>query len=130
MRAVARRAGVYRHEVSVRHHTVASDEPVDGGGGDSAPTPPELLAVSLASCTAATVELYADRKGWEVGAIEVEVSYPGFKKGVPTRFETVVKLPSALTEEQVARIMVIAGKCPVHRTLLGEVEFSERAELV
>lgn len=130
MKAVARRTGGYRHEVSVRGHTVVADEPAEKGGGDAGPTPQELLAVSLASCTAVTIELYADRKGWDVGELEVEVTYPGFEKGAPTRFETVVRLPASLDDEQVERIMVIAGKCPVHRTLGGEVVFSERAERV
>jgi len=132
MKATAQRrsSDTFQHEVRIRDHVVCADEPRDVGGDDAAPSPQELLAASLASCTAITVEMYAQRKGWNVGAVEVDCEYSPAERGCPTRFELVVRLPERLTEEQVERLMVIAAKCPVHRTLDGEVMFAERAELV
>jgi len=129
MKATVRRTGVYTHDIEIRDHHVAVDEPREVGGEDTAPTPQELLAASLASCTAVTMEMYAERKGWDIGPIEVEASYRPAERGCPTRFELVLRLPSGLTDEQVDRLKVIAAKCPVHRTLDGEVMFDERVEL-
>jgi putative redox protein len=107
---------------------VRSDEPPDNGGTDTAPSPTELLALSLASCTATTIELYTDRKGWDVGALEVEVDYELHPREGHARFDVTLKLPAALSDEQLERILAIAAKCPVHRTLKGAVEIEERVE--
>ena len=88
------------------------------------PDPQELLAASLASCTAITMEMYARRKGWDIGHVEVEVQYSPAERGCPTRFELVLRLPDDLPAEQVERLQVIAAKCPVHRALDGEVMFT------
>ena len=128
MKAVARRTGTYRHTIDVRSHHLAVDEPLDAGGDDSAPSPQELLAASLASCTAVTMEMYAQRRGWELGHVEVECSYTPAERGCPTRFDLVLRLPAEASEEQLERLKVIAAKCPVHRTLDGEVMFHERVE--
>ena len=116
--------------VDVREHHVSIDEPLDQGGDDSAPSPQEMLAASLASCTAVTMEMYAERKGWDLGYVEVECSYTPAERGCPTRFDLVLRLPEDATEEQVDRLKVIAAKCPIHRTLDGEVMFHERVERV
>ena len=100
------------------------------GGHDDGPSPQELLAASLASCTAITMQMYARRKGWNVDDLEVEVDYEPAQRGSPTRFTMEVRLPKELPEEQRERLMQIAAKCPVHRTLEGEVMFEERLELV
>jgi putative redox protein len=128
MKAVARRTGTYRHMIDVRSHHLTVDEPLDAGGDDSAPSPQELLAASLASCTAITIEMYAARKGWDLGYVEVDCEYTPAERGCPTKFELVLRLPAEATEEQVERLKVIATKCPVHRTLDGEVMFHERVE--
>ena len=128
LRAVARRSGTFRHTVDVRTHQLTTDEPVDQGGDDDGPTALELLAASLASCTATTIEMYAQRKGWQIGHVEVECRYAPAEKGAPTKFDLVLRVPEETTDEQVERLMVIAAKCPVHRTLDGEVMFSERVE--
>jgi putative redox protein len=128
MKAVARRTGTFRHMVDVRAHHLSVDEPADKGGDDSAPSPEELLAASLASCTAVTMEMYAQRKGWDLGYVEVEASYTAAERGCPTKFDLVLKLPADATEEQVERLKIIAAKCPVHRVLDGEVMFNERVE--
>ena len=114
--------------VDVREHHVSIDEPLDQGGEDSAPSPQEMLAASLASCTAVTMEMYAERKGWDLGYVEVECSYTPAERGCPTKFELVLRLPEDATDEQVDRLKIIAAKCPIHRTLDGEVMFHERVE--
>jgi putative redox protein len=130
LKATARRTGTYTHEIDVREHRLRADEPRESGGADEAPNPQELLAASLASCTAITVEMYAQRKGWDIGRIEVEAEYSPAERGAPTRFRLLLRLPRDLTSEQVERLSVIAAKCPIHRTLDGEVMFDERIELV
>jgi len=128
MLASAQRISGYRHIVKVRQHRLNSDEGLAAGGDDAAPSPQELLAASLASCTAVTMEMYASRKGWEVGDMEVVCEYTPAERGCPTRFSLVLRFPPTLTDEQVAKLKVIAAKCPVHRTLDGEVMFDERVE--
>jgi putative redox protein len=131
MCATARReGGAFRHTVQVRDHQLMVDEPLQVGGHDSGPDPQELLAVSLASCTAITMEMYAARKGWDIGHVEVDVAYSPAERGCPTKFELVMRLPADLPEEQVERLRAIAAKCPVHRALDGEVMFAERIERV
>jgi putative redox protein len=130
MKAKATRTGTYKHVVQVRQHRVLTDEQLDTGGDDAAPSPQELLAASLASCTAITMEMYAARKGWDIGGVEVEAEYTPAERGCPTRFALTLRLPSDLSEEQVERLRVIAAKCPVHRTLDGEVMFDERVQRV
>lgn len=130
MKATAVRENQYRHTVRIRSHELGVDEPAEQGGTDTAPSPQELLAASLASCTAVTMEMYAQRKGWDIGGIEVAVDYTPAERGCPTRFNLVLRMPDSLSEEQVERLKVIAAKCPVHRTLDGEVMFDERVELV
>ena len=98
-----------------------ADEPTEHGGDDDGPSPQELLAASLASCTAVTMEMYAKRKGWDIGTVEVQCEYMPAERGCPTNFKLVLRLPSDCTEEQIERLRVIAAKCPVHRTLDGEV---------
>ena len=130
MKATATRTGTYKHVVQVRQHRLLADEPQDTGGEDAAPSPQELLAASLASCTAITVEMYAKRKGWDVGDVSVDVDYEPAQRGSPTRFAMSVKFPKELPEDQRERLMQIAAKCPVHRTLEGEVMFEETTEVV
>ena len=130
MRATARREnGTYRHDVEVRDHHVISDEPEDNGGDDTGPSPQELLAASLAACTAITIEMYANRKGWNIGDIGVDVNYEPAQRGSPTKFAMEITLPKELPEEQRERLLQIAAKCPVHRTLEGEVMFEEKVSL-
>ena len=114
----------------MRDHTLVADEPKDEGGEDTGPSPQELLAASLASCTAITIEMYAIRKGWDIGDVTVQVDYEPAQRGSPTRFKMQVDLPKELPEEQRERLMQIGAKCPVHRVLEGEVMFEESVELV
>jgi putative redox protein len=130
MRAIAIRRGKFEHEVRVREHRLTADEPEDIGGRDLGPSPEELLAASLASCTAITMQMYADRKGWDMTGVEVDCDYTPAERGRPTMFGLVLKLPESLSDEQVERLLVIAAKCPIHRTLEGEVVFDERVQRV
>ncbi len=103
MRATARQLENLRHDVKVRRHTITADEPKDHGGEDSGPSPQELLAASLASCTAITMEMYARRKGWDVSGLAVDCEYTPAERGCPTKFAMVYHMPAHLTEEQAER---------------------------
>ena len=130
MKATANRSGTLRQAIRIRDHHLTVDEPVDKGGEDQGPSPQELLAASLAACTAITMEMYANRKGWDVGDVEVACDYTPSERGCPTRFNLVMRFPDTMDDEQVERLRVIAAKCPIHRTLEGEVMFDERVERV
>jgi putative redox protein len=132
MRVVARRQPSadgslgFAHEVEIEGgHTILVDEPVSAGGSDTGPSPTRLLAASLAACTAVTIEMYAGRKGWDLGAVEVDadVAYDGH---APTTFEVTLHLPESVSDEQRKRLLAIAGRCPVHRALSGETEVTIR----
>ncbi len=132
MKVTARRRGEegFTHDVEIEGgHSVVVDEPAAVGGADLGPKPTLLLAASLAGCTAATVELYAERKGWDLGEVEVDVDV-AYDRANPTEFEVTVRLSGELDEEQRARLLVIAGKCPVHKVVAGEtpVVVSDRIE--
>jgi putative redox protein len=131
MRATAHRAGnSFRHDLEVGRHHLTSDEPEEHGGDDGGPNPQELLAASLASCSAITMEMYARRQGWDVGEVTVDVDYEPAQRGSPTKFRIDVRLPKELPDDQREKLMQVLAKCPVHRTLEGEVMFEERVELV
>src|SRR6201995_439029 len=121
MKAIARRStqATLTQNVGIRKHKIVVDEQLDQGGEDEGPSPQELLAASLASCTAITMEMYAKRKGWDVAGLEIDCVYTPAERGCPTRFELVFRMPPHLTEEQAERLRVSAAKCPVHRTLEG-----------
>jgi putative redox protein len=130
--AVARRRQDYEHEVEIREHRLIVDEPQGAGGGDAGPSPTELLAASLASCAAATIEMYADRKKWELGDVEVSVDWAGEDSTAGTPgFDVKIRIPAELTDEQRERILVIAAQCPVHRALAAkDVEINDALELI
>jgi len=130
MRVLARRHAGFAHDVEIEGgHTIRVDEPSTVGGTDTGPSPTRLVAAGLAGCVAVTIEMYAARKGWDVGALEVEVDveYEGF---APRSFAVTLRLPSELSGEQRERLLVIARKCPVHRLLAHEtpVAISDRIE--
>jgi putative redox protein len=130
-RAVARRREGYTHDLEIDGHWLVADEPEDSGGANRGPSPTRMLAGALAACTAITVEMYADRKGWELGQIEVVVDMEYGQPSVPRFFVVTLRLPESLSEEQRQRLEVIAGKCPVHKVLTREadVEVKDRVEL-
>lgn len=131
MRATAKRRKGHLHDVEVDGHHVVVDEPLDSGGTNAAPSPTRLLAAALASCTAITIGMYADRKEWDIEGLEVDVDYEGSpESGEAAQFVVNLRLPDHLDDEQTERIKTIAGKCPVHRTLVGEVEIEIRDEVL
>lgn len=132
MKATAHRSAptTFIHDVEIRQHHVNVDEPKESGGEDQAPSPQELLAAALASCTAITMEMYAKRKGWDIGKVEVAVEYTPAERGAPTKFSLDLRLPAGCTDEQRERLQIIASKCPVHRTLEGEVIFEDRMTIL
>lgn len=119
-------------QMKVGNHYMVSDEPETYGGNDFGPTPYELVSAGLASCTAMTIQMYAKRKQWDVQNVEVHISY-GKKHAVDCEnceqdsakidtFTREIKLEGNLDEEQIRRILLIADKCPVHRTLHSETQ--------
>lgn len=118
--AIARRRQGFEHEVEVRQHRLIVDETEEDGGGDAGPRPTEMLAVALASCTAITIEMYADRKGWDLGQVEVSVDFETPTADTPPRLAVKIRTPAELSDDQRERLLVIAGKCPVHRTLAAQ----------
>ena len=127
-RAVARRRSGMAHTVDIDGHQLITDELPEDGGADEGIRPTRLLAVSLASCTATTIAMYADRKEWDIEGLEVAVEFDGTPPlGEKARFGIEVTIPEGLDDDQRARIMVVAGKCPVHRMLIegSDVELGE-----
>jgi putative redox protein len=129
VRIVARHRDGFAHEIEIDGHSLTVDEPAEAGGADAGPRPTRLLAASLAGCVAITVEMYAERKGWELGPVEVDVEM-AYDGPVPSSFEVGLKLPAELSGEQRRRLLTIASHCPVHKVLVGEasVTVSERLE--
>jgi putative redox protein len=121
----ARRRQGFTHDVEIEGgHSVVVDEPAEDGGSDQGPSPTRLLAASLAACTAITVEMYAKRKDWDLGDVSVEVEMEYGAPSQPRSFAVTLHLPRGLSEVQIDRLKVIAGKCPVHRALSHETEVS------
>ena len=122
--AVARRRKGYAHDVEIDgRHRLLVDEPESKGGADSGPSPTRVLGASLAACTAITVEMYAERKGWDLGALEVEVEME-YDGPAPSEFTVTLRLPGGLTKDQLERLRLIAGRCPVHKALAAESKVS------
>lgn len=110
----------YIQNISVGHHSFLSDEPIDVGGRDAGPNPFELLLAGLGTCTSITVRMYADRKGWPLQDVQVRLAF------VDAGIEEEVSLIGDLSEEQYRRLIEIAGKCPVHRTLNSPLPIQTR----
>src|SRR3954452_21120327 len=104
MKATASRENGYRHTVKIRSHELTVDERAEMGGTDTGPEPLELLAASLASCTAVKMEINAQRKGWDNGGVEVTCDYTHAVRGCPTRFTLVMRFPESLDADQVERL--------------------------
>jgi putative redox protein len=109
----ARCEAKYRVETTARRHRVPADEGADRGGADSGPNPLELVATALASCTAITLRMYAERKGWELGVVRVDVR--AFSEASGYRFHRSIRLGAPLGDAERARLGEIAEKTPVTR---------------
>ncbi|MDE3253748.1 MAG: OsmC family protein [Bacteroidota bacterium] len=114
------------YQVSIRNgrHEMKADEPMDLGGGDTGPTPDALLEASLASCTAITLRMYANRKNWSISSISVLVNLE--RKEGKTFFTRVIDLQGDLDPTQKNRLLEIAKACPVSKTLLGEINIDSQ----
>jgi len=132
MKVVARRRRGFTHDIEIEGgHRMVIDEPEDAGGANEGPSPTRTLGAALASCTAITCEMYAERKGWELGDVEVdvEIEYDP-DRGTAKGFEVTLRVAAPLDDDQRERLLVIAAKCPVHRVIAGEtpVEITDRIE--
>jgi uncharacterized OsmC-like protein/alpha/beta superfamily hydrolase len=122
----------YTTEIRAGQHRLIADEPESVGGANLGPSPYGLLSAALGACTSMTLRMYADRKGWPLKEVTVHLShtkdYPedashsGEKKSKIDVFEREIELEGDLNEEQRQRLLEIADRCPVHRTLHGDVE--------
>ena len=124
MKVVARRREGFAHDVEIEGgHTIRVDEPRGAGGADTGPSPTRLVAAGLASCVAVTIEMYAEHKGWDVGAVEVDVDAE-YEGHAPLSFAVTLRLPAELSDEQRQRLLEIAARCPVHKVLAHETPVS------
>lgn len=130
------RAAGFAQEISVGRHRLAGDEPTSAGGTDIGPNPYDLLLAALGSCTSMTVALYARRKQWPLEAVTVRLRHSKIhaadcescetKEGRLDRIDRDLELVGPLSQEQRARLLEIANKCPVHRTLVSEIDIQTR----
>ncbi len=121
-----RGAGLLQQVIEIGPHQVLTDAPVASGGEGSGPAPHDLLAAALAACTTLTVNLYARRKGWKLDEVLVTVDHG--QEGAAYGFQRSIRLLGDLGVEERERLLDIANKCPVHKTLSGQIAI--RTELV
>jgi putative redox protein len=112
-------SGKYRQTVRIGPHTLVADEGAAQGGDDAGPEPHEWILAGLGACTSMTVGVYAKRKGWPLEAVEVRVD--GAHVGGAFVLTRSVLVKGDLSDEQRARLLEIADKCPVHKSLSGEI---------
>ena len=134
------RRGLFQQEVRIGRHRLLADEPASVGGLDSGPGPYDLLLAGLGACTSMTLRLYAERKSLPLDRVSVRLSHSKIhaadcetcetKEGMLDRIERVITIEGDLDDAQRERLLEIADKCPVHRTLSSEIEIktSERRD--
>ena len=135
---IVRNLGDLRQQIDAGSHTFYADEPADAGGDNAGPTPYDLLLGALGACTSMTLLMYARRKGWPLEDVEVRLSHQrdyardcaecDTKPVQLDRIERRITLKGQLDPSQRARLLEIAEKCPVHRTLTGTIKVSDRLE--
>ena len=109
----------YRVNLQNGNHLLIADEPLIDGGTDAGPSPDVFLETALASCTAITLRMYANRKNWPVNAIEVNVSLERIDQ--ETHFTRIINIDGPIDAAQKERLLAIAHACPVSKTLLGKI---------
>jgi uncharacterized OsmC-like protein len=129
-------AAGFAQEILAGTHRLTSDEPVDAGGAGSGPSPYDLLLSALGSCTSMTLGMYARRKAWPLESVTVRLRHSRIhavdcaecetKEGMLDRVDVDIQLAGTLTEQQRAKLLEIAHKCPVHRTLVSEIDIRTR----
>lgn len=112
----------YQTVLTNSRHQIIADEPKEYEGTDLGPNPHELLMMSLASCTAITLRMYADRKKWEIEQIIVEVNYS--KEQGKNTFNRQISVVGSISEDEKTRLLHIANACPVHKTLTHPIEIN------
>ena len=128
----------FTQKVVIGPHRLVADEPADMGGADEGPTPYDLLLAALGSCTSMTVALYARRKNWPLQGVTARLRHSRIhavdcaecetKEGRIDRVELNIEFAGQLSKRQQLKLLEIAKKCPVHRTLTSEVDIRTRAE--
>ena len=126
----------FLQEITSGSHRFQADEPTSMGGGDAAPTPYDYLLAGLGACTSMTVGLFARRKKWPLEDVKVSLRHSRIHakdcancettEGMLDRIDMQVELTGSLTAEQRAKLMEIAQKCPVHRTIKSEIDINVR----
>jgi putative redox protein len=126
----------YLENISVGPHTLVGDEPADSGGADAGPNPYELLLAALGTCTSITVRMFAQRRQWPLQGVHVRLSHgkvhaedcAGCETGnrMIDRIEMEISFLGDLSDEQRTRLLEVANRCPVHRTLTSTIEISAR----
>ena len=126
----------YAQKIVARRHRLTADEPVEMGGTDTGPSPYELLLAGLGACTSMTLRMYANRKGIPLEGVRVRLRHGKIhaidcagcdtKEGKIDHIDRIVEVLGPLTDEQRARLLEIADKCPVHRTLESEIHVTTR----
>ena len=115
-------SGKFGQRVAIGPHELAADEPRESEGDDTGPSPHELLLAALGSCTSMTVKLYANRKGWPLRGVEVHLT--GRHEGGDYLIARTLHLAGDLDDPQRGRLLEIAEKCPVAKTLRGTIQIS------
>jgi putative redox protein len=115
---------LYKTDLILDSHTLIADEPTDNGGKDLGPSPGDFLRLSLASCTAITLRMYANRKGFDIKQIEVKVRTE--KVEDKTVFHRHVAITGNIDTQQRERMLQIANVCPIHKTLTSPIEVLTR----
>ena len=131
------RNGKFQQTVSVGPHRLVADEPVAAGGNDTGPGPYDLVLAGLGACTSMTMRMYADRKSLPLERVTVTLDHSKIhaedcaecetRVGMLDQFDRVISMEGALDAEQRKKLMEIADKCPVHRTLKSEIRIVTRA---
>jgi putative redox protein len=130
-------AAGFAQEIVAGPHRLAADEPVSVGGTDTGPSPYDFLLAALGACTSITVGMYARRKGWPLEEVTVNLRRAKIhasdcaecetREGMLDRIERDIHFAGSLTNEQRSKLLEIANKCPVHRTLTSEIAIKTRA---